>query len=87
MGVLATLQASRPVLFGVDNADVVGHVGRILAGKWPDQPYELLVDGDLLVLFLKLVNARRPGTTAISKVKGHADEGLVRGVELGNWKR
>ena len=38
-----------------------------------------MVDGDLLLLVRKLVNTRGPGTTAISKVKGHADEGLVRG--------
>ena len=77
--VIAALQASRPVHLGVNNANVVGHVSRILAGKLPDRPYELLVDGDLLVLVSMLVKARGPGTTAISKVKGHADEGLVRG--------
>ena len=38
-----------------------------------------MVDGDLLVLVHKLIDARGPGTTNISKVKGHADEGLVRG--------
>ena len=41
-------------------------------------PFELLVDGDLLVLVIMLVVARGPGTTAIFKVKGHADEGFVR---------
>ena len=78
-GGIAALQASWPVHLGVDNANVVGHVGRILAGRRPDKPHELLVDGDLLVFVQKLVNARGPGTTAVSKVKGHADEGLVRG--------
>ena len=38
-----------------------------------------MVDGDLVALVQKLVDVRGPGTTAISKVKGHADEGLVRG--------
>ena len=37
-GVLVALQASRPVHLGVDNANVVGHVGRMLAGKKPDRP-------------------------------------------------
>ena len=37
---------------------MVGHVGRIIVGKLPDRPYELLVDGDLLVLVEKLVRAR-----------------------------
>ena len=78
-GVIAALQAARTVHLGVDNANVVGHVGRILAGRKPGKPLELLVDGDLLALVQKLVNARGPGTADISKVKGHADEGLVRG--------
>ena len=34
------------------------------------------MDGDLIALVQKLVDLRGPGTTAISKVKGHADEGL-----------
>ena len=76
---IAALQAARPVHLGVDNANVVGHVGRMLAGRRLGRPYELLVDGDLLVLVHKLLDARGPGTTNISKVKGHADEGLVRG--------
>ena len=79
LGVIAALQAARPIHLGVDNANVVGHVGRILAGKKSNRPLELLVDGDLLALVEKLGTIRGPGTTAISKVKGHADEGLVRG--------
>ena len=77
-GVIAALQASKPVHLGVDNANVVGHVGRVLAGRKPGKPLELLVDGDLIGLVQRLVDIRGPGTTAISKVKGHADEGLVR---------
>ena len=78
-GGIAALQASRLVHLGVDNANVVGHVGRILAGNKPSRPFELLVDGDLLAIVQKLVDLRGPETTAISKVKGHAGEGLVRG--------
>ena len=78
-GVIAALQASRPVHLAVDNANVVGHVGRVLAGRKPDKPLELLVDGDLLAIVQRLIDVRGPGTTAVSKVKGHADEGLVRG--------
>ena len=77
-GVIAALQASKPVHLGVDNANVVGHVGRVLAGRKTGKPLELLVDGDLLALIQKLVDVRGPGTADISKVKGHADEGLVR---------
>ena len=63
---------------GVDNANVVGHVGNIIAQKDPVRPFELQVDGDMLSLVRMLVLAWGAGSTAISKVKGHADEGLVR---------
>ena len=33
----------------------------------------------MIALVQKLVDVRGPGTTAVSKVKGHADEGMVRG--------
>ena len=65
-------------------------LGCILAGRKSKRPLELLVDGDLLALVQRLIRLRVPGTTSISKVKGHADEGLVRGGrvreldELGN---
>ena len=62
-----------------DNANVVGHVGRVIADRKSSRPLELLVDGDLIALARKLITIRGPGNTAISKVKGHADEGLVRG--------
>ena len=90
-GVLVALQASRPVHLGVDNANVVGHVARMLAGKKAARLYELMVDGGLLVLVQKLLDARGLGTTKISKVKGHADESLVRGggggARFGSWIR
>ena len=78
-GVITALQASRLVHLGVDNANVVGHVCRIVANIDLARLFELLVDGDLLALVKRLVEVRGHGTTAISKVKGHAEEGLVRG--------
>ena len=77
-GVVLALQAARPVHLGVDNANVVGHVGRILAGKKPSRPFQILLDGDLLLLIRMLISARGEGSTSISKVKGHADDDLVR---------
>ena len=77
-GVIAALQASKPVHLGVDNANVVRHVDRVLAGRKFGRPLELLVDGDLIGLVQRLIDIRGPGTTAISKVKGHAEEGLIR---------
>ena len=48
--VIVGLQAARPTHLGVDNANVVRHVGRIIAQKELERPIELLVDGDLLSL-------------------------------------
>ena len=47
----------------VDNLGFVRHVGRLLDGCPGSTPVELVNDGDLLLL--------------IVKVKGHADEGMV----------
>ena len=49
-GLVVALQAARPIHLGVDNANVVGHVGRTIAKKDPMRPFELLIDGDLLSL-------------------------------------
>ena len=62
----------------VDNANVVGHVGRIIARKDPVRPFQILLDGDLLLLIQRLVFARGVESTTISKVKGHADEDMIR---------
>ena len=52
-GVILALQASDGVHLGVDNLGVVRHVGRILDGKLPSRPFELLPDGDLLFSYSK----------------------------------
>ena len=62
---------------GVENSNVVHQVGRIIGGRSPNRPFELLVDGDLYTLVWEIVQVRGPGTTAVSKVKGHAAEGMV----------
>ena len=38
----------------------------------------LVTDGDLLVLICKMLHLRGRGTVRITKVKGHADEGMFR---------
>ena len=58
MGGYFGLQAAMPVHLGVDNANVVGHASRILDGKSPSRPFQILLDGDLLLLIQKLVSAR-----------------------------
>ena len=66
------------------------HAGRILDGRVPSRPCELLPDGDLLLLIERMLHIRGLNTVRISKVKGHADEalvcaGAVRGLDkLGN---
>ena len=77
-GVILALQASDGVHLGVDNLGVVRHVGRILDGRVSSRPCELLLDGDFLFLIERMLHIRGLNTVRISKVKGHADEALVR---------
>ena len=77
-GVVLAMQATNAVHLGVDNLNVVWHVGRLLDGVSTVCPFELVDDGDLIILIRKLLSIRGEGTVCISKVKGHADEGLVR---------
>ena len=89
-GVILALQANDGVHLGVYNLGVVRHVGRILDGKLSSRPFELLPDGDLLFLIERMLRIRGLESVRISKVKGHADEAMVRtgtvrgSVKLGN---
>ena len=69
LGVIWALQAAKPVHLGVDNANVVGHVNRIIAGKKPLRHFQILLDGDLLLLIQMLISARGESSTIVSKVK------------------
>ena len=71
------LQSSGAVHLGVDNLGVVRHVGRLLDGHPGPIPFELVKDGDLLLLIVRMLHLRGPDTVRISKVKGHADEAMV----------
>ena len=62
---------------GVDNEGVVRHVGRLLDGLHGSVPFELVKDGDLLVLIDRMLHLRGHDTVQITKVKGHADQRLV----------
>ena len=77
-GVVLALQATNAVHLGVDNLNVVRHVGRRLDGLSSVRPLELVDDGDFIILIRKLLSIRGEGAVCISKVKGHADESLVR---------
>ena len=62
---------------GVDNLGVLRHVGRLLDDCSFAAPLELVTDGDLLVLFRRTIDLRGRNTVRVTKVKGHADEGMV----------
>ena len=82
------LQSSDAVHLGVDNLGVVRHVGRLLDGRPRSTPFELVHDGDLLLLIDMMLNLRGRDTVRISKVKGHVDEGIVldgRVREVDKW--
>ena len=77
-GVILALQSSCAVHLSVDNLGVVRHVGRLLDERPGSIPFELLKDGDLLLLIDRMLRLRGPDTVRVSKVKGHADEAMVR---------
>ena len=76
-GVVLALQSSCAVHLGVDNLGVVRHVGRLIDDCRGPVPFELVNDGDLLLLIERILHLRELDTVRISKVKGHADEGMV----------
>ena len=76
-GATLASQSSEAVHVGVDNLGVVGHDGRLLDGGHCSLPFELVTDGDLLVLVDRMLDLRGRDTVRITKVKGHADEGMV----------
>ena len=75
---MLALQATNAVHLGVDNLNVVRHVGRLLNDLSSVRPLELVDDGDVFTLIRQLLSIRGEGTVCLSKVKGLADEGLVR---------
>ena len=78
-GVVLALQASRGVHLGVDNLNVVRHVGRLLDGNIGALPFQVVPDGDLLCLINHMLLLRDLDTVKITKVKGHASEDMVVG--------
>ena len=76
-GVILALQSADAVHIGVDNLGVVRRVGRLLDGCSFSAPLELVTDGDLLILLRRMIDLRGSNTVRVTKVKGHADEGMV----------
>ena len=76
--VVLALQATDAVHLGVNNLNVVRHVGRLLDGVRSSCPADLLNDGDLIMLTGRILKQRGRVTVRVSKVKEHADEEMVR---------
>ena len=56
--VILALQSFPAVHLGVDNLGVVRHVGRLLDGHHCSLPFELVKDGDLLLLINRMLRLR-----------------------------
>ena len=65
--VILALQACGAVHLGVDNLGVVRHVGRLLDGCRGPIPFELVNDGDLLLLIERMLHHRGLDTVRISE--------------------
>ena len=72
------LQAAAAVHVGVANQKVVRQVVRLIEGLPPCQPVALHNAGDLLLLVQGMFEKKGSGLTRVSKVKGHADDDMVR---------
>ena len=75
--VILALQSSDAVHLGVDNLGVVRHVGCLLDGHHGSVPFELVKDGDLLLIIERMLILRGLEAFRITKVKGHADDSMV----------
>ena len=76
-GVILALQSADAVHIGVENLGVVRHVGRLLDDCSFSTPLELVTDGDLLILLRRMIDLRGRSMVRVTKVKGHADEGMA----------
>ena len=86
-GVILALQSSGAVHLVVDNLGVVRHVGRLLDGHRGSVPFELVSDGELLLLIERMLRLGGLDTVRITKVKGHADQGMVLDGRVGEIDR
>ena len=69
-GVILALQSSGAVHLGVDNLNLVRHVGRLLDGHSGSSPFELVNDGDLLLLIDRMLHRGGLDTVRITRTIG-----------------
>ena len=82
-GLLQTVQRAEfwAVILALQAADGIGvirHVGRLLYGDVGSRPPQLVKDGDLIMLVGRMLGHRGLDTVRVTKVKGLADEAMVR---------
>ena len=65
-GVILALQSSGAVHLGVDNLGVVRHIGRLLDDRHGPTPFELVNDGDLLLLIERMFCLRSLATARVT---------------------
>ena len=59
-----------------------GHIGRLLDGNVGSRPAAIVNDGDIVLLVGGILEMRGRDTVRITKIKGHADEAMVRMVGM-----
>ena len=66
------------IVQGIPEVQIVEQIqGGLLDGRGCFVPFELVKDGDLLVLIERMLRLRGLNTVQVTKVKGHADVGMV----------
>ena len=59
------------------------YVGRLLDDQYGPTPFELVKDGDLLLLIERMLHLRGLDTVRITEVKGHAESMVLDGRQVG----
>ena len=64
-------------MLGVENVNVVRHVGHLCDGVDPFEPFMFMNDGDLLALVTEMVFKRGLDTARVTQEQGHDDAEMV----------
>ena len=84
---ISALQATNAVHLGVDNLNVVGHVGRLLDGSSGLRHQELEDDGDFILVIRKLLSVRGEGLVRYGQVRDLELCGNIRADEAADSGR
>jgi len=70
--------ANKPTHQATDSMAYLLKASKILLGKLPRKPFNIIPDGDLWEWFAKIVKAKGAEAVRLTKVKGHATEEMVK---------